>query len=214
MPRRRSSRSLVGAAALLALAALLTACGDDAGVEDAGTSGNASTTSTTSATSTSTTHPNSSSTAMTTPTSPPTTRAGAGDWEGFHWDYGVIDRIDRTEDGRTLIVFDRGELPGATSNQSVDDFTEEPIVYGNTDLGMVNENPKLRTYVADDAVEVLRITNLRDTCADRDNPAKATWGKVTIDDVVDDSLWDQYRQVSLTFDVTGRVLRIRLSSGC
>ena len=196
--RRARARVVVG---LLVLGLLAAGCGNDP-----------ATTSTAEATST--THPNSSSTAITTPTSPPTTRAGAGDWEGFHWDYGVIDRIDRTEDGKTRIVFDRGELPGATSNQSVGDFTEEPIVYGNTDLGMVNQNPKLRTYVADDAVEVLRITNLRDTCADREDAAPARWGKVSVDVVVDGSLWEEYRQVSLTFDVTGLVLRIRLSSGC
>ena len=149
------------------------------------------------------------------PTSPPpATPAGEGDWDGVRYDLGVLDRIDRTEDGRILVVFDRVQLSEGLEAKEAKDFTEEPIVYGNTDAPFLNDNPRLRTYVADPAVEVLRIANLRDTCSDRDDAAEAVWQEVTVDDVVRDALWDEYQQVSLTFDPRGRVIRIRLSSSC
>jgi hypothetical protein len=142
-------------------------------------------------------------------------RAGAEDWDGARFDFGILDRIDRTEDGRTLLVFDRVQVELGTGGPiSAPVLTEEPIVYGNTDAAFVNENTSLRTYVAAADVEVLRISNLRETCADRDDAAEARWERVGIDDVVDGALWDEYRQVSLTFDAGGRVSRLRLSSGC
>jgi hypothetical protein len=46
------------------------------------------------------------------------------------------------------------------------------------------------------------------------NPVPARWEPVTVDRVVDGSLWDDYSQVSLTFSTEGLVSRLRLSSSC
>jgi hypothetical protein len=136
------------------------------------------------------------------------------DWDGVRFDIGVLDRIDRTEDGRTLVVFDRMQLEGPGGRRSGRDLTSEPIVFGNTDAPLVNDTPKLRTYVARPGMEVLRLGNLRQTCTDLPHPAAPQWVPETVDRVVDQSLWKDYRQVSLTFSPDGQVSRLRLSSGC
>jgi len=163
---------------------------------------------------TTTTSPSATSTTAAASSTTPTTREGRLDWDGVRFDYGILDRIDRTEDGRTIVVFDRGQLPGGLGNAQAADLTEEPVVVGNTDLGMVNDNPRLRSYVAATDLEVLRIANLRRTCADLDDAEEPAWERITVDDVLDDDLADELRQVSLTFDDDGFVRRIRLSSGC
>ena len=135
------------------------------------------------------------------------------DWDGVRFDIGIVDRIDRTEDGLTLIVFDRVQLETEGGRKSGKDFTEEPIVVGNTDYPFVNDNRSLRTYVASRNVDVLRIANVRQTCADGSS-APPQWEAVTVDQVVARSLWKDYPQVSLTFTPDGFVSRLRLSSGC
>ena len=135
------------------------------------------------------------------------------DWDGVRFDIGIVDRIDRTEDGLTLIVFDRVQLETEGGRKSGKDFTEEPIVVGNTDYPFVNDNKSLRTYVAQRNVDVLRIANVRQTCADGSS-APPQWEAVTVDQVVARSLWKEYPQVSLTFSPEGFVSRLRLSSGC
>jgi hypothetical protein len=195
--------SLGWRAAAVAAALLAGACADQDEQTAPGTS-TSSSTSTTSTTATSTSVATT-STAL---------RADRLDWDGVRFDYGILDRIDRTEDGRTIVVFDRGQLPGGTDNTEAADLTEEPVVVGNTDLGMVNDSTRLRSYVAARDVEVLRIANLRRTCADLEDAEEPRWERITVDDVIEDDLAAELQQVSLTFDGDGLVRRIRLSSGC
>jgi hypothetical protein len=139
--------------------------------------------------------------------------AAVRDWDGTRFDVGVVNRIDRTEDGKTLIVFDRMQLDQGQGPKSGKDLTSEPIVYGNTDMPLVNDTTKLRTYVAGPGMEVLRLGNVRETCDPRP-PRPPRWEPVSVDQVVDQSLWRAYTQVSLTFSADGYVSRLRLSSGC
>lgn len=136
------------------------------------------------------------------------------DWDGSRFDFGTLDRIDRTEDGRTLVVLDRMQVETAQGRKSGKDLTTEPIVYANTDTPFANDNPALRTYVARPGIEVLRLANLRELCTEEGTSPPARWAPVTVDQVVSQSLWDEYPQVSLTFSTDGYVSRLRLSSGC
>ena len=159
----------------------------------------------------------SATTAPTTTAAPATTTTsatGAEDWDGVRFDFGIIDRIDRTEDGRTLVVFDRTQIADDPP-RSAPDFTEEPIYFGNTDVVYLNDNPRLRTYVAARTVEVLRLANPQQACSGlTDERQPPVWRSISVDDVVDGALWEDFDQVALTFDADGRVTRIRLSSGC
>lgn len=156
-----------------------------------------------------------SSTTTTSTSSTSPTTLGAEDWDGVRFDFGIIDRIDRTEDGRTLVVFDRTQLD-LDPPRSAPDFTEEPVHYANTDVIYKNDNTRLRTYVADDRVEVLRLANAEQACSGLtdDRREAPVWQPTSVDAVVDAALWDDYDQVALTFDPRGLVIRIRLSSGC
>ena len=196
---KRAARTIVLAALLL-----LGACDDDA--EEA-------TPATTTALdrSTTTTRANTAAPATTTTT---TSATGAEDWDGVRFDFGIIDRIDRTEDGRTLVVFDRTQIADDPP-RSAPDFTEEPIYFGNTDVVYLNDNPRLRTYVAARAVEVLRLANPQQACSGlTDDRQPPVWRSISVDQVVDGALWNDFDQVALTFAADGRVTRIRLSSGC
>lgn len=162
-------------------------------------------------------------------TSPPSTSGAPGatvppasgapgpairDWDGTRFDFGTLDRIDRTEDGRTLVVFDRMQVETGQGLKSGKDLTTEPIVFGNTDAPFANDSPALRTYVARSGIEVLRLANPREHCTDEGTSPPPRWEPVTVDQVVSQSLWDEYPQVSLTFSTDGYVSRLRLSSGC
>ncbi|HVL93186.1 MAG TPA: ferredoxin [Acidimicrobiales bacterium] len=83
----------------------------------------------------------------------------AGDWAGERFDLGIVDRIDRTEDGRTVVVLDRVQLLTGGEPLSGDQFVDEPIVFGNTDVPFQNDSNRLRTYVLHPQVEVLRLAN-------------------------------------------------------
>ena len=135
-------------------------------------------------------------------------------WDGVRFDLGVVAGIDRTEGGRTLVRFDRVQLHEGTEPTDAGDFTEEPIVVGNTDAPFLNENSRLRTYEAAADVEVLRVANLRRTCSDLEDREEPRWERVTVDDAVRQALWEEFRQVSLTFDPSGRVTRIRFAASC
>lgn len=152
-----------------------------------------------------------------TPASTASTAPGpvdTGDWDGTRFDIGIVDRIDRTEDGRTLVVFDRVQLETEDGRKEAAAFDEEPIVYGNTDYPFVNENTRLRTYVVAPDVEVLVLDNPRAVCPGGDaDPADPVWRPTTVDAAVDTSVWSDFQQVSLTFS-GGLVARIRFSTGC
>lgn len=136
------------------------------------------------------------------------------DWDGVRFDVGILHRIDRTEDGLTLIVFDRVQLETVSGRKEGKDFTTEPIVVGNTDNPFVNESKRLRTYVAAPDMEVLVIANLGQTCDLEGNDAEPRWEQTSVDRTVGDRLWERHGQVSLTFTPDGHVLRLRLASGC
>jgi hypothetical protein len=154
------------------------------------------------------------STLPTTASPAPAGTSAVRDWDGTRFDIGRLDRIDRTEDGKTLVVFDRMQLDQGTGLKSGKDLTAEPIVYGNTDMPLVNDTTRLRTYVATPGMEVLRLANARETCVDLMTPRPPRWEPATVDQVVDQSLWKDYPQVSLTFSTDGFVSRLRLSTGC
>ena len=154
--------------------------------------------------------------------SAPTATGGAAagdvrDWDNVRFDIGIVDRIDRTEDGKTLVVFDRVQIPaedGSGKMQEAKDFTEEPIVVSNQDEVFVNENKRLRTYVVSPRVEVVRWSNRDARCEGPGNGPDVTWAPMTIDQAVSQSIWRDMTQVSLTFDTSGQVTRIRFADGC
>jgi hypothetical protein len=136
------------------------------------------------------------------------------DWDGVRYDVGILRSIDRRADGQILLLFDRVQIYDENGKlRSGKDFTDEPIVLGNRDVQFVNENDRLRRYVLHPKGEVLRWANILDSCNDED-PASPRWDSVSIDEVIKKSLWKEYRQVSLTFDPEGRVIRVRLADGC
>lgn len=147
--------------------------------------------------------------------SSPPPKIDHGDWDGVRYDVGILKGIDRSADGRTLLVFDRVQIYDEDAQlRSAKDFTEEPIVLGNRDVQFSNDNERLRTYVLHPKGEVLRWANILDTCSEDDTARAPRWKPVSVDDVVSNSLWKEYRQVSLTFDMEGRVIRVRLADGC
>ena len=139
---------------------------------------------------------------------------GARDWDGARFDFGRIERVHR-EGGELLVDFDRTQLVTDDGGRaSGPDFTEEPVVVGNTDEPTVNENRRLRTYVVRPDAEVLVIDNLFDTCSGSEQPAPPRWRRLQLDELTGSHLWADYTQVSLTFDPDGLVMRVRLSGGC
>ena len=76
------------------------------------------------------------------PTSPSTAQPGGNalDWDGVRYDFGRITGLSSNEN-EDLLTFDRYQLYGDDGElQSAPDFTEEPIVVGNSDLPWVNDN--------------------------------------------------------------------------
>lgn len=138
---------------------------------------------------------------------------GARDWDGARFDFGRIERVHR--DGDELLVdFDRTQLvTDGGIRKSGPDFTEEPVVVGNTDEPTVNENRRLRTYVVRPDAEALVIDNLFETCSDLEQPAAPRWRRLRLEELGDMTFSD-HSQVSLTFDPEGLVMRVRLSRGC
>jgi len=185
---------------------VLAGCG---GGDDGGAVGEAAPTSTSAPPST-TAAPGTTAAVTTVPTKAKDVR----DWDGVRFDIGIVDRIDRTEDGKTLVVFDRMQVITGSGTKEGKAFTAEPIEVGNTDYPFLNDNTRLRTYVASPRIEALRVANLRQVCADIAKPEEPRWEPVTVNQVVDQSLWKEYQQVSLSFSSEGLVSRLRLSSGC
>ena len=140
--------------------------------------------------------------------------SGTRDWDDARFDFGRIERVHR-EDDELLVDFDRTQLvTDGGGRASGPDFTEEPVVVGNTDEPTVNENRRLRTYAVRPDAEVLVIDNLFDTCSDSEQPAPPRWRRLRLDELTGSHLWADYTQVSLTFDPDGLVMRVRLSRGC
>ena len=149
------------------------------------------------------------------PTSPPTAKPGGNalDWDGVRYDFGRITGLSSNEN-EDLLTFDRYQLYGDNGElQSAPDFTEEPIVVGNSDLPWVNDNTKERTYVIDPEAEVLTLANSgRLECGGNEGEAPE-WQSNTVDDLFAAGTPDS-DQVSLMFSDEGRVTLIRVSESC
>ena len=150
-----------------------------------------------------------------TTSAPPTGPAGGNalDWDGVRYDFGRITGLSSNEN-EDLLTFDRYQLYGDNGElQSASDFTEEPIVVGNSDLPWVNDNPKERTYVIDPEAEVLTLANSgRLECGGNEGEAPE-WQSGTVDDLFAAGTPDS-DQVSLMFGGDGRVTLIRVSESC
>ena len=180
----------LAALALLLTMSLLAACGDGLGGESA------------------------SSTSAADGTAPPPAGGAALDWDGVRYDFGRITGLSSNEN-QDLMTFDRYQLYGDNGKlQSAPDFTEEPIVVGNSDVPWVNENPKERTYALDPDAEVLNLANPgKIQCGGNDKTERPAWKSSTVDDLFAAGIPDS-DQVSLTFSDAGKVTRIRISQGC
>lgn len=154
-------------------------------------------------------------TVATVPTSTPSPTTGSAlDWDGVRYDFGRITRLSSNEN-EDLITFDRYQLYGDDGElQSAPDFTEEPIVVGNSDLPWVNDNLKERTYVIDPEAEVLTLANLGEIqCGGNDRTEQPAWQSGTVDDLFAAGT-PESEQVSLMFSDEGQVTLIRVSESC
>ena len=146
------------------------------------------------------------------PTAPP--EASALDWDGVRYDFGRITGLS-SNDNQDLMTFDRYQLYGDNGKlQSAADFTEEPIVVGNSDVPWVNDNPQERTYVIAPDAEVLTLANRGEfECGGNGQSGSPAWQSNTVDDLFAAGT-PQSDQVSLMFGDDGRVTLIRISEGC
>ena len=180
----------LAALALLLTMLLLAACGDGLGGEAA------------------------SSTSAADGTAPPPAGGAALDWDGVRYDFGRITGLSSNEN-QDLMTFDRYQLYGDNGElQSAADFTEEPIVVGNSDVPWVNDNPQERTYVIAPDAEVLTLANRGEfECGGNGQSGSPAWQSNTVDDLFAAGT-PQSDQVSLMFGDDGRVTLIRISEGC
>jgi hypothetical protein len=186
----RSARwTLVSLAPLAALALLVTACTSD---DDAG-----STTSSTAGAGTSST--------------------GALDWDGVRFDFGLLTGY-ASLDGQGVITFQRIDLYSSGTPVPAAQLTEEPVMFGNTDAPGEVVSSRERRFVLDPDVEILYLVNPNEVCpnAESDELAPPEWGTASVDDLVEhvDGGSPLTTQVSLTFNDSGLVERVRLSSAC
>lgn len=158
------------------------------------------------------------------PSLPDTTASGRaastdiGDYDGATFDFGGITGATSTG-GVVSIEFDRYQLYGdaldATGEpvlKSGKDFTEEPIVYGNTDVPYKNDSNKLRRFVLSPDVRLLQIQQPA-PCASDEFMAAPIWNTITMDQLLGGA-WKVGGEDSLTFGTDGLVSQVRLSSAC
>ena len=138
---------------------------------------------------------------------------GALDWDGVRYDFGRITGLSSNQN-EDLITFDRYQLYGPNGElQSAADFTEEPIVVGNSDVPWVNENTKERTYVLHPEAEVLTLANPGELECGGSQGDPPAWQSNTVDDLFDMGTPDS-TQVSLMFNDDGLVTLVRISESC
>lgn len=153
----------------------------------------------------------------TTTTSSTSSTAGASprDWDEVRFDFG--DTLDVEQEGSDLVIeFDRYQTYGSNGTdglESAPDYMEEPILYGNTGVEWVNDNPKTRRYTMAPDGEIMILANGSDLCKTVDEYS-ARWGVVPTDRFLRNRMWEQFGQDSVTFDRRGFVTRLRLSEGC
>lgn len=198
---------------LAALFAAVAACSDGS---DPPERSNATTTTTESAPATTaapmTTPPSTTTDMASTTQAAPTSDDDVGDYEGQRYDFGEITAVRREGSG-VVLIFNRQQVyTDDGSLVSGTDLTEEPVLYGNTDMPYVDQSKATRRFVlADDAV-VLRIADPV-PCASDDEPAPPVWDELAIDELVSGA-WKDRLMDSLTFDARGRVSQVRLSTAC
>jgi hypothetical protein len=155
----------------------------------------------------------------TTVASTTTTIAGpttVGDFKGQKFDGGFVRGVTRT--GPVVqISFDRYQVyveqpDGQYVLRSGAELTTEPILFGNTDVPFVNGNPRLRTFTLAPDVTILRIAEPV-PCASDDPRADPVWQPITVADL-EGGAWKDRQEDSLTFNPSGLVQQLRLSTGC
>jgi len=153
-----------------------------------------------------------STTSLPAPSSTTTGVRGPGDFEGQRYDFGAITKLNLA-DGVYSVTFDRQQLyTDDGSLQSGTDFSEEPILFGNTDVPYINETTRTRRFVLAQDVEVLRIADPV-PCASDEVVADPIWEPIEIEALMNGA-WKDRLMDTLTFSTDGDVTRIRLSTGC
>jgi len=160
-----------------------------------------------------------STTSAPTTSAPTTSTPGAlsvGDYEGQQFDGGFVKGVTRTGDV-VQISFDRYQVyvaqpDGQYALKSGTELTEEPILYGNSDVPYVNDNPKLRTFTLAPDVTILRLADPVPCGAD-DRPTDPVWQSITVA-ALEGGAWTDRQEDSLVFNPAGLVRQVRLSSGC
>lgn len=142
----------------------------------------------------------------------PPTALDVGDYEGQLYDFGVITAVEGSG-GVVSIEFNRQQLYADDGTlMSGRDFNEEPIIYGNTDVPYVDDSPEVRRFVLAPTATVLRIADPV-PCADGSGPAEPVWEEITVDDLYRGA-WQDRTEDTLSFDLSGLVTQVRLSTSC
>ncbi len=142
----------------------------------------------------------------------PATALDVGDWEGQLYDFGVITAVNGSG-GVVSLEFNRQQLYADDGSLlSGPDFTEEPIVYGNTDVPYVDDSAQIRRFVLSPTARVIRIADPV-PCADGSGPADPVWEEITVDDLYRGA-WRDRTEDTLSFDLSGLVSQVRLSTSC
>ena len=194
-------------AARLVLAGLLALAGGGDDVSDAAGGGATSTTEARATTTAPADH------ATTTTASSGEPAGGAvGDYEGQRFDFGAI-TLAESVDGEVWIQFNRQQLyQDDGSLASGAQLTEEPVLYGSTDVPYVDESPQLRRFVVAPDAAVLQI-EAPIPCASDEEPGEPIWTTVGPAELLDGA-WRTRQMDSLTFGDDGRVSQVRLSAAC
>lgn len=231
-------------AALIALSAVVSACGGsdstDATVSvkpgavgmsattsapatTVGTSPTTAATATTAATTAPSTSAQPATTVAESTTTTPTTAATVAppptDWDGIKWDLGRIVANPSTSAGITTIRFDRySMLDDSGAPIAAVDLTKEPVVYANTDQPWENADARLRSYTLAPNARVVRLANATaDAFCD---PGVATedtqpdWQPMAPAAFRAGGSAVTTAQTALTFNAEGQVTLVRLSYGC
>ena len=150
------------------------------------------------------------------PATTPVTRpaeVGALDWDGVHYDFGRITAVRRLG-SNVVIDFDRVQLLTENGPKSAPDFTEEPILVGNSDVETQNGSTKTRAYVLEPQAEVLTLANrLTLDCGGRPDGDPPQWRTGDVASLVASGPPDS-EQVALTFDADGHISRVRVAESC
>jgi hypothetical protein len=188
--------------ALLALLLLLVpaGCGDDSpGTADRSVA-------------TSTTRASEGTGTLATTTSVASSPGDVGDYEGQRFDFGAI-TLAESVDGAVWIEFNRQQLYREDGTLvSGTQLTEEPVLYGSTDVPYVDDSPKLRRFVLAPDAEVLQIEQPI-PCASEPDQRPPIWTSHGPDALLTGA-WRTRAMDSLTFGVDGRITRVRLSAAC